>query len=116
MPPETRPKRFVQEQIARFRTTSNSVCNVHSRIESISSDTELQEMEENGKTPNCSHNFKARNGILETGVLVKSHKDRNVSAERKVGDCFQWKANGQCSKGDPCSWNHWSRSGQGAQS
>ena len=29
-------------------------------------------------------------------------KGRNVSAERKVGDCFQWKATGQCSKGDSC--------------
>ena len=44
-----------------------------------------------------TRNFKARNERIETGVLVKGHKGRNVSAERKVGDCFQWKANGQCS-------------------
>ena len=62
-----------------------------------------------------TRNFKARNERIETGVLVKGHKGRNVSAERKVGDCFQWKANGQCSKGDSCSVYHGSRSGQGAQ-
>ena len=38
-------------------------------------------------------NFKARNERIETGVLVKSHKGRNVSAERKVGEGFQWKGN-----------------------
>ena len=31
-------------------------------------------------------------------------KGENVSEERKVGDCHQWKANGQCSKGDSCSF------------
>ena len=62
-----------------------------------------------------TRNFKARNERIETGVLVKGHKGRNVSAERKVGDGFQWKANGQCSKGDSCSFYHGSRSGQGAQ-
>ena len=33
--------------------------------------------------------------------MVKSHHGRNVSAERKVGECFQVKANGQCLRGDP---------------
>ena len=26
--------------------------------------------------------------------------------ERKVGECYQWKAIGQCSKGDSCSFSH----------
>ena len=34
---------------------------------------------------------------------VKSRQGRNVSAERKVGECFQWKATGQCSRGDSCN-------------
>ena len=25
---------------------------------------------------------------------------------RRVGECYQWKANGQCSKGDSCSFRH----------
>ena len=48
-------------------------------------------------------NFKARNERIETGELVKSQKGRNVRA-------------GQCSKGDSCSFNHGSHSGQRAQS
>ena len=43
--------------------------------------------------------FKARNERIGTGVLVKSRKGRNVRVERKLGECFQWRANGQCSKG-----------------
>ena len=72
-------------------------------------------------------NFKTRSERIETGVLVKSHKGRNVRAERKVGDlkvkdfsaweeCYQWKANGQCSRGDSCSFSHGSNRGQQAQS
>ena len=26
--------------------------------------------------------------------------------EKKVSECFQWKAQGQCSKGDSCSFSH----------
>ena len=26
--------------------------------------------------------------------------------QRTLGDCWQWKANGQCSKGDSCSFRH----------
>ena len=33
-----------------------------------------------------TRNFKARNEIIVTGALVKSHKGRNISAERKVGE------------------------------
>ena len=45
-----------------------------------------------------TRNFKARNERIETGVLVKSQKGRNVSVERNVGECTQWKVNGQCSR------------------
>ena len=41
-----------------------------------------------------TRNFKARNERIETGVLVKSHKGREVSVEGKVGECHQWKATG----------------------
>ena len=63
-----------------------------------------------------TRNIKAWNERIETGVLVKSQKGTNVSVERKVEDCFQWKANGQCSRGDSSSFNHGSHSGQQAQS
>ena len=28
------------------------------------------------------------------------------SVERILGECWQWEANGQCSKGDNCSFRH----------
>ena len=31
---------------------------------------------------------------------------RKAYVERKVGRCFQWKAHGQCSKGDSCRISH----------
>ena len=36
--------------------------------------------------------FKVRNERIETGVLVKTQQGKNVSAERKSGECCQWKA------------------------
>ena len=63
-----------------------------------------------------TRNYKARNERIETGVLVKSHKGRKVSVESKVGECFQWKATGQCSRGDSCSFSNGSNRGQPAQS
>ena len=44
-------------------------------------------------------NFEARNGNSETSAVVKNQ--RVIQREqRSLGDCWQWKANGQCSKGD----------------
>ena len=52
-----------------------------------------------------SRNFEARNGRIESNILVK-----NQRAQRRVhkgqGECWQWQANGQCTKGDQCSFRH----------
>ena len=50
-------------------------------------------------------NFEARNGYHETSAVVKNQwvKQRE---QRSLGDCLQWKAKGQCSKGDNCSFRH----------
>ena len=48
---------------------------------------------------NWTRNFRAQNERIEAGVLVKSHKGKNVSMGRRMGECYQWKAIGQCSKG-----------------
>ena len=61
-------------------------------------------------------NFRARNARIETGVSVKCHKGKKVSVERRMGKCYQWKANGQCSRGDSCSFIHGNNRGQRAQS
>ena len=33
-------------------------------------------------------------------------KGNEAHDERKVEECYQWKAHGQCSKGDSCSFSH----------
>ena len=50
-------------------------------------------------------NFEARNGNYETNALVKNQVTKQRE-QRSLGDCWQWKANGQCSKGDNCSFRH----------
>ena len=53
-----------------------------------------------------TRNFKARYQRIETGALVKSQSGRKVSVERKVRECYQWKATEQCSKKDSCNFSH----------
>ena len=53
-----------------------------------------------------TRNFRVRNEVVERGPVTKSQKGRKACVERRVGDCFQWKAHGQCSKGDLCSFSH----------
>ena len=50
-------------------------------------------------------NFEARNGNFETIAVVKNQGSKQRE-QRSLGDCWQWKANGQCSKGDSCSLRH----------
>ena len=50
-------------------------------------------------------NFEARNGNFETSVVVKNQVTQQ-RGHRTLGDCWQWKANPQCSKGDSCSFRH----------
>ena len=50
-------------------------------------------------------NFGARNGNYERHALVKNQGTKQ-RGERILGDCWQWKANGQCVKGDKCSFRH----------
>ena len=50
-------------------------------------------------------NFEGRNGNFETSTVVKSQGTKQRE-QRSLGECWQWKANGQCSKGDNCSFRH----------
>ena len=52
-----------------------------------------------------NRNFGARNGKYERNAVVKSHGTKQRE-QRSLGDCWQWKANGQCSKGHNCSFRH----------
>ena len=53
-----------------------------------------------------TRNFTVRNDVVERGSVTKSQKGKEAYVERKVRECFQWKAHGQCSKGDSCSFSH----------
>ena len=50
-------------------------------------------------------NFDARSEKIETGAVVTSHTGLS-GIERGQGVCHQWKAKGQCSMGDQCSFRH----------
>ena len=50
-------------------------------------------------------NFETRNGNCERNAVVKNQGTKQ-RGERTLGDCWQWEANGQCSKGDNCSFRH----------
>ena len=50
-------------------------------------------------------NFGARSGNYERNAVVKNQGTKQ-SVQRIFGDCWQWESNGQCSKGDNCSFRH----------
>ena len=50
-------------------------------------------------------NFEVRNGNFEKSAVVKNHRGKERE-QRSLGDCWQWKANEQCSNGDNCSFRH----------
>ena len=43
--------------------------------------------------------------MKETPCMVKNQGTKQ-RGPRILGDCWQWKANGQCSRGDNCSFRH----------
>ena len=49
-------------------------------------------------------NFEARNGNYETNAVVKNQGTKQ--REQRTLGLLAWKANGQCSKGDNCSFRH----------
>ena len=50
-------------------------------------------------------NFGSRNGNFEKNAVVKNQGTKQ-RVQRILGDCWQWETNGQCVKGDDCSFRH----------
>ena len=50
-------------------------------------------------------NFGAREGNYERNAVVKNPGTKQ-RGQRILGDCWQWDVNGQCSRGDNCSFRH----------
>ena len=52
-----------------------------------------------------NENFGARSGNFEKNAVVKNQGTKQRE-QRSLGYCWQWKADGQCVKGDNCSFHH----------
>ena len=52
-----------------------------------------------------NRNFGARNGNYERNAVVKNQGTKQ-RGQIILGDCWQWKTNGQCFEGDNCSFRH----------
>ena len=52
-----------------------------------------------------NRNFGARTGNYERNAVVKNQGTKQ-RGQTILGDCWQWEANGQCSKGHNCSFRH----------
>ena len=52
-----------------------------------------------------NENFGARNGNFEKNAVVKNQGTKQ-RGHRTLRDCWQWETNGQCVKGDNCSFRH----------
>ena len=50
-------------------------------------------------------NFEARSGNFEKNAVVKNQGTKQRE-QRTLGECWQWKANGQCFTRDNCSFRH----------
>ena len=50
-------------------------------------------------------NFGNRNVNYERNAVVKNQRTKQ-RVQRILGDCWQWETNGQCVKGDNCSFRH----------
>ena len=49
--------------------------------------------------------YGARNGNKERNAVVKKQGTKQC-VQRILGDCWQWETNGQCVKGNNCSFRH----------
>ena len=52
-----------------------------------------------------NNNFGARNGNYEKNAVVKNQGTKQ-RGQIILGDCWQWETNGQCVKGNNCSFRH----------
>ena len=52
-----------------------------------------------------NQNFGARMKIMKENAVVKNQGTKQ-RVQRILGDCWQWEFNGQCPRGDHCSFRH----------
>ena len=73
-------------------------------------ETELSQIEDSCETSYWSDDENSKLQSLERccgkGISDQESNGKKACVARKVGEYFQWKAHGQCSKGDSCSFSH----------
>ena len=71
--------------------------------------TLLSQIENDGekkyRARHTKNNFGARNGNYDRNAVVKNQRTKQ-RVQRILGDCWQCESNGQCVKGDNCSFRH----------
>ena len=94
-----------EHQRATFFSSPENRCHLASTLKP--EEREFVQIEDNGKknyrAEFTNEEFEARNGNYETSAVVKNQGTKQRE-QRSLGDCWQWKANEQCSKGDNCSF------------
>ena len=106
------PGRIVQIKVTEFCSASDCVGFVWSRNCSKQRKAELFTIDDS-----CKTSYSKLQGLERWNEDHSPRvKGKKAYIERKAGECFQWKAHGQCSKGDSCSftwhsslWKQWRR-------
>ena len=92
--------KFVQDENTWICSASDRISCVWTSSRSRSSNAKLSKID-NGKKihwPIRTRKLRARNERIETGGI--GQKEKKVSVGRMMGECYQWKANGQFSHGN----------------
>ena len=115
------PGVFVQDENTWICSASDRIRNIWSRNCSISSKTKLSKIEDDGEE---THRSNDQNGQLQSqdwknrdrGISQKVKRGKTSALKIRMGECCQWQANGQWSRGESCSFSHGNNRGQPAQS
>ena len=102
--------KFVQIENTRVWKTRDRIGIVQHGDSSEKNWTWLSQIEDNGeknyRAESTNQKFwSQKNGNYERNAVVKNQGTKQRE-QRTLGDCWQWEANGQCSKGDSCSFRH----------
>ena len=91
--------RVVQITNSRVWETQDRIGIVQNGDSSEESRTSLSQIEDDGIKKVSSRIYEFRNGNYERNAVVKNQGTKQRE-QGTLGDCWQWKANGQCSEGD----------------
>ena len=100
------PSDGILEGLFKLRSWSEKLKTVNRAwLDLIITDWKQRWKEGSSKKDIRKNNFEVRNGNYERNAVGKNQGTKQ-RVQRILGDCWQWKANGQCTKGDTCSLRH----------